>query len=471
MRVTGNVGRLVKSDHWASVQDYECRLSGVISERRIIVLCMYPLAKGGATELLDVTRSHKVSGTIRKGAWEIIETPELKLAKGEIRELYQHLEQKLAERTQALRAANEVLRREITERRKVADELRKQKEVLQKIFDHIPVMINLAERNRLTLVNREWERTLGWTLEEIQQNNINVYAEFYPDPKDRQRVLEFISTSHGQWGDFKTRVRSGRVIDTSWSVIHLSDGTNIRFGRDITEHKRAEERLKDTSVQLRALSASIQSAREEERARMARLIHDELGSALTSLKWDLEGLDNTLSEPIEPSALLAARASIAGMMKLADTTIDTVRRLAWELRPSILDDLGLVEALEWQAQQFEARTGIVCQRNRFAEEVQFTSEQSTEVFRIFQEALTNILRHAHASNVDVTMTKEGREFVLTVSDNGRGITTVEKSGLGILGMQERARLVGGKLAIQGVDGAGTTITLRVPLGQVPGLPS
>jgi signal transduction histidine kinase len=136
-----------------------------------------------------------------------------------------------------------------------------------------------------------------------------------------------------------------------------------------------------------------------------------------------------------------------------------------------LDDLGLVEALEWQAQQFEARTGIVCQRNRFAEEVQFTSEQSTEVFRIFQEALTNILRHAHASNVDVTMTKEGREFVLTVSDNGRGITTVEKSGLGILGMQERARLVGGKLAIQGVDGAGTTITLRVPLGQVPGLPS
>jgi signal transduction histidine kinase len=156
-------------------------------------------------------------------------------------------------------------------------------------------------------------------------------------------------------------------------------------------------------------------------------------------------------------------------MGLADSTINTVRRIAWELRPSVLDDLGLMEAIEWQARQFEARTGIVCQRAGFTDDIVFNQGQATAIFRIFQEALTNILRHADATRVDIAMAHEGGEFVLAINDNGRGMTGIEKSGLGILGMQERVRLVGGKIEIRGVEGSGTTISVRVPIaGPAPG---
>jgi signal transduction histidine kinase len=150
------------------------------------------------------------------------------------------------------------------------------------------------------------------------------------------------------------------------------------------------------------------------------------------------------------------------MTRLVDSTIKTVRRVAWELRPSMLDDLGLMEAIESQAQQFEARTGVVCERRGFFH-FESSERQSTEIFRIFQEALTNILRHAKATRVEIAMAQEAGEFVLTIGDNGRGFTGIETSGLGILGMQERARLVGGKIDIHGVAGAGTTITVRVPI--------
>lgn len=224
-----------------------------------------------------------------------------------------------------------------------------------------------------------------------------------------------------------------------------------------------EDRLRAGAEQLRALSASIQAAREEERTRAARSIHDELGSAFTSLKWDLQRLDKALAKRLDPLAAEALRARIGTMMKLADSTINTVRRIAWELRPSVLDDLGLVEAIEWQAKQFEARTGIVCDWNGFIDNIVFNQEQATAIFHIFQEALTNILRHAAATRVDITMSQEPGEFILAISDNGRGITVIEKSGLGILGMQERVRLVGGTIEIHGLEGSGTTISLRVPI--------
>jgi PAS domain S-box-containing protein len=466
MRATGDTAWLERC-HKASFHDYECQLNAALAGRQLMVLCTYPLPRSSAAELLDLTRAHQVVASLRHGEWELIETPELRQGKEEIRKLNQQLEQKVIERTQALRVANEELRREIAERKQAEEELRAQKEVLQKIFDHIPVMINFVGADgRIKFVNGEWERTLGWTLEEIRRDKVDLFAECYPAPEYRREVDDFIARCDGKWVDFKTRVRDGRVIDTSWVRIRLSDGTSVGLGRDITHRKQAEEQLKATSKQLQALSASLQSAREEERTRMARLIHDEFGSTLTSLKWDLEGLAKILSEPVDPSAMLAAHSRIVRMIKLTDSTMATVKRVAWELRPGILDDLGLVEAIEWQAQQFQSRSGITCQPTRFLEDVQFTKEQATAVFRIFQEALTNILRHAQATNVDVTMTQDGAEFVLTISDNGKGITWIEKSGLGILGMQERARLVGGKIDIQGLEGAGTTITLRVPLGPV-----
>jgi signal transduction histidine kinase len=153
-------------------------------------------------------------------------------------------------------------------------------------------------------------------------------------------------------------------------------------------------------------------------------------------------------------------------MKMADLAITTIRRIASELRPSILDDLGLVAAIEWQGQQFQSRAGIVCVCDCSLEKVELNEEQSTAVFRILQEALTNVLRHAQASKVDIKIDKEKGYFVLSVSDNGKGITESVKSqqrSLGILGMRERAHLIGGEIDIKGVAGEGTVVIVRVPL--------
>jgi len=232
------------------------------------------------------------------------------------------------------------------------------------------------------------------------------------------------------------------------------------------ERKRAEEQIRETSEQLRALMASLRSAKEEEGVRIAREIHDELGSALTGLRWDLEEIAKAVSRAEAPAFPPALRGKIDTMFGLIDGTIQGVRRISSELRPSILDDLGLGAAVEWQAQQFQARTGIACRYVCSVENVDLDTEQGTSVFRIFQEALTNVLRHAEATRVDVSLEEEGDEFLLTIRDDGKGIREGEKaspSALGLLGMRERAHLIGGRVDIAGVEGKGTTVTLRVPL--------
>lgn len=224
--------------------------------------------------------------------------------------------------------------------------------------------------------------------------------------------------------------------------------------------------LKATSEQLRALSASLEAAREEEGTRIAREIHDELGAALSSLRWDLEDVDEAISTSGERSQVEELRKKIAAMMRLTDTTVNTVRRIASELRPIALDALGLSEAIEMQAQQFQERTGISVQCDCTLENVDLSQEQSTAAFRILQEALTNILRHAQATTVNIQMKKEDGEFILMIRDNGRGITDEEKSGqrtLGLLGMRERAHLIGGKIDINGLAGKGTVVTVRIPI--------
>ncbi|HLK22417.1 MAG TPA: MEDS domain-containing protein [Bryobacteraceae bacterium] len=446
----GRDGRAYERARWECLRDFENELNQRISRHPLTVLCTYPIIKSGAAELLDATRAHPVCTAVQKGEWEILDTPELKEERAEIKKLNRRLEQNVVERTEVLHAANE--------------ELRKQKEVLQKIFDHIPVMINFMDPgNQIKLVNREWERVLGWTLEEIRTQGSDILSKFYPRPEDRERVANFISSSSAQWGEFRITRKDGRELETLWACIHLSDGATIGFGRDITEQKRLEEQLRTSADQMRALSASIQEALEEERTRISRFIHDELGSAFASLKWDLESMDKTLSQPFSATDMESLRAKIGSMKRLVADTIENIRRIAWELRPSILDDLGLVEAIEWQARQFEERTGIVCHRLGFLDGMRLSEEQSTALFRIFQEALTNILRHSSATQVDITLVEEPGEFVLAISDNGRGITGVEKSGLGILGMQERVRLLGGAIEINGLEGGGTTIAVRIPL--------
>jgi signal transduction histidine kinase len=224
------------------------------------------------------------------------------------------------------------------------------------------------------------------------------------------------------------------------------------------------DRLYKQSEQLRLLTARAQLTREEEATRIAREIHDELGSALTSLRWDLERVGQAVAEARDLSQLAELPRKVKGMISLTDAAVNTVRKIALELRPPGLDQLGLVEAIEWQAQRFQSQTGITCICVSSLESVDLTSEQSTALYRISQEALTNVLRHAEATMVEIKIDQEKDNFVLTIKDNGRGITesdTLGRQSLGILGMRERAHLVGGKITISGDKGKGTEITIRV----------
>lgn len=257
----------------------------------------------------------------------------------------------------------------------------------------------------------------------------------------------------------------GQEVWFEGSISPMSPASVIWIARDITERKQAEEQLKANSAQLRALTASLNSAREEESLRIAREIHDELGSLLTTLRWDLKSIGAGLAKVGVQPPVAALQEKIAATYKLTDTLISTVRRIASELRPSLLDDFGLTDAIEWQAQGFQERTGIRFQCASSVANQSLSQAKSTALFRIFQEASTNVFRHAQATEVEIQMQEEQGDFVLTIRDNGKGITTEQQSGLhslGLLGMRERAHLVGGELQISGHDGKGTTVKVRVP---------
>jgi len=230
--------------------------------------------------------------------------------------------------------------------------------------------------------------------------------------------------------------------------------------------RQQSKQLDATSEQLRALSVRLQSAREEESTRIAREIHDELGSALTRLKWDLEIIRKENLATKNEVELEKLGQKIDEMIQLTDATIDTVRRISAELRPGILDDLGLIPALRWQTGQFRERTGIETNFNSSLERIDLTPSQSTAVFRIFEEALTNIMRHARATRVEVKLEQDNGNLILTIRDNGRGITAAEqtdRSSLGLLSMRERANLIGGQIDITGNEGGGTVVTVRLPI--------
>lgn len=366
----------------------------------------------------------------------------------------------------ATRAAAEL------ERKQAEEAVRASENRWRTMFDNAAIGIALVDAmGRPVHSNPALQRMLGYTAEELHCMS---FVEFtHPDDtaKDWSLAREMFEGQRDYYQTEKRFIRKdGRVLWGHLTASAVRDGNGKwQFGvgmvEDITERKQAEAQLRATSAQLRALMASLQSAREQEGIRIAREIHDELGSALTTLRWDLEAIDKAISEVEDQPLMLALRDKIGTMVGLIDTTVRVVRRISSELRPPILDDLGLAAAIEWQTQQFQTRTGILCQYDGPGEALDLDQEQSTAIFRIFQEALTNVLRHAQATRVNVTLEEEGAEVVLKIRDNGRGITAGEQDGLhtlGLLGMRERAYLIGGRVDLTGIRGQGTTVTLRVP---------
>ena len=224
--------------------------------------------------------------------------------------------------------------------------------------------------------------------------------------------------------------------------------------------------MKTSREQLRNLSAHLQSIREKERMDIAREIHDELGQTLTTLKMDLFWVKNRL-----PGDERHLHEKLHSMVELVDKTGESVHRIVAELRPGLLDDLGLSAAIEWQAEEFQRRTGIPCEVYVDAEDMVANQDISTALFRIFQETLTNTVRHAHASRVHVRLQEKDDEIMLEVSDNGRGITNEEIShpqSFGLLGIRERVHLLKGKVTIVGIPDKGTTLTVHIPFDKKGG---
>jgi signal transduction histidine kinase len=218
------------------------------------------------------------------------------------------------------------------------------------------------------------------------------------------------------------------------------------------------ERLRESEDKLRRLAAHLISVREEERAHIAREIHDELGQVLTGIKMEVGWLQKRLKEP----ALLEKTES---MSKLIDSTVQTVRKIATGLRPEMLDDMGLVAAVGWQAKEFQKRTGIRCRAKLPPETMKPDIDVSTTMFRIFQEILTNVARHSRATRVDIDLEVSDAEVRMQVQDNGVGIADGDLHGrksLGLLGMHERALLFGGEVNITGAPGHGTRVAVVIP---------
>src|ERR1051326_4115591 len=257
------------------------------------------------------------------------------------------------------------------------------------------------------------------------------------------------------------------VLKTRLSRLMPAVSRALREATERAQHRRAEEQLRESHEQLRALSVYLQSIREEERTRIAREVHDELGQALTSCKLDLSWIANRLTR--EQSPLLEKTRSLVSHM---DSTIRTVRRIASELRPGVLDHLGLVAALEWQANEFQNRKGIKCDVQANVQELLPDPNLSTTFFRIFQETLTNVIRHAGATEVKVELKQSDARITLEVRDNGRGIASQDVSNtksMGLLGMRERAALLGGVFKIGKLGrGKGTRVKVSIPVSRQAG---
>jgi len=263
----------------------------------------------------------------------------------------------------------------------------------------------------------------------------------------------------GEWHSSRT----GKTYELFERPIRNFDGnvSKLTILHDITEQKRALDEVRDSREQLRNLNGHLQAAREEERTAIAREIHDELGQVLATLQLDISWL---AGEMHEDQRLLVEKAE--AMSGLIVNTVKMVQRISSELRPVMLDELGLADAMEWQAKEFQQRSGISCD---FAVELASKSIDrgiSTALYRIFQETLTNVLRHSGATRIEGSLTEKKERITFMVRDNGRGITREQINdpfSIGLIGMHERTRILGGKARIRGIDQKGTAIVVQIPI--------
>ncbi|MBL8017315.1 MAG: sensor histidine kinase, partial [Ignavibacteria bacterium] len=234
---------------------------------------------------------------------------------------------------------------------------------------------------------------------------------------------------------------------------------------EITEKILAEEKEKQTNEMLHSLAAHLQTIREEERTMISREIHDQLGQELTALKMDIAFLARKIEKSKDMPDFEGILEGLRSMSDITDQTINSVRRIARELRPDILDKLGLKDAIEWHAEEFTKRTGIRSSVSFSDSEFQLGQNLDTTIYRIVQEALTNVARHSGANFVKLGLILNGKKIYLSIEDNGKGITEEEiknAKSLGLVGIKERAHSVNGQISITGIKDKGTKLNIIIP---------
>ena len=351
--------------------------------------------------------------------------------------------------------------RDITERKKAELNLKLSEEKYRTLVEQAADAIALYDANgQLLDTNPSASDLLGYTQEEMSSMNLGQFLlpeDVADDPVNYEMLNAGVSTVKIR----RMKRKNGTLVVTEVRSQQLPDGRYLSVIRDMTERLRAEEELKSSFKAVRSLTTHLQNIREEERTNIAREIHDELGQQLTVLKMDIAWLNKRLKGNDEK-----VNQRLADLLLMLDDTVKSVRRISSQLRPSLLDDLGLTAAMEWQLGEFEKRAGIKTLFKAPHEEIPVPDSAKTALFRIFQESLTNVVRHSGASQLSVELREEAGQLKMSIIDNGTGFDpakVAEKRTLGILGMKERSEMIGGTYVINSIPGEGTSVFVSVPV--------
>ncbi|HEY8733453.1 MAG TPA: PAS domain S-box protein, partial [Puia sp.] len=362
---------------------------------------------------------------------------------------------------------------DITERKKAEEELRLTYQYLTYHVENTPLAVIEFDSD---LFIRRWskraEEIFGWKISEAVGKNVYdpdfaiIYKEDMPEVKSVNEQL-MKGTVNRNLSLNRNYTKSGSVIYCEWynSVLRDEQGnviTILSLVHDVSERKKTEDTLNHTYEEIRRLNRHLQEIREEERKHIAREIHDELGQQLTAIKMDVVWIDK--NTPEETTAIKSKLKNIIGLL---DGSNQSVRRILSELRPGILDEHGLLEAIEWLRRQFTESTGIPVKFTTTVKNIKVSEQIAICIFRIYQEAFTNITRYSHAKNVSSSIGIIEGNIILNIEDDGIGFDTgslQNKKSFGILGMKERVLALGGKFALVSSPDYGSKITVDLPYG-------
>jgi len=380
--------------------------------------------------------------------------------------VYMHWAARWDEKSQLIYA----IARDITKRKSAEQQVKKEKKLADSVINSLPGVFYLFDKTgKYIRWNKNLEIVTGYNGEEINQMHPLDFFGVEEKAFIQERIVETFEQGETT-AEACLITKQGEKIPyffTGLAIDYEDKACLIGVGIDVTKRKKAEAELNASNIQLRSLASHLQSIREEERIRIAREIHDELGQQLTGLKMDVYWINKKLEKKEE-----AIQQKINGIIELIDETVKSVRRISSNLRPSILDDLGLISALEWHSREVEKRSEIKVHFSTKMLEQDIPVAIATAIFRIYQEALTNAVRHANAHEINSSLQLNDNELILRVKDDGKGIDQSAKTNtktLGLLGIKERTIVLGGKYELKSEPGKGTELCISIPLINSPEL--